>query len=397
MTVDDLQEELVRAALRRSLDAVTPRRQAFDRLMMAVRAEADRSRTPLWRRRGAATRSLRPLAAAVLASLAVGGVGAAVGVHGHLRGHARSAGSSATRATDVPPPRAGSMMAYDPVTRTVVLFGGRNGSGPQDTLADTWTWDGSRWHHQRPSVSPPASWDGLMAFDPNSATVILYIDHARAASGTWSWDGGTWHRVQAGGPAANGLELALDRTARSPMLLTGSGPCSTMAWYWTGATWVRATGPGPRRGMAEDMVTDPASGHVALITTSYSGSGPIVPGPPTAPCSSEGSTWRWDGSSWHQQPFRSIGPAGAFSGATDDSSGKVVVFTDSGETWTSESGAWSRQHPARSPSPRTDASMVFDAATHRVMLFGGWGGDGPLDDTWVWDGTGWTEVQPCCS
>jgi hypothetical protein len=393
--VDDLHEELVRAALRESLDAITPRPHAFERLMAAVRAEAGRPRTRPLGLRGVRTRALRPLAVATLLSFAVGGAGAAA-VHGRLGAHGGGGPGSARWSTDAPPPRAGSMMAYDPVTRTVVLFGGRTATAPDAALADTWTWDGSRWRRHRPSTSPPPSGDGLMAFDPNSATVILYIDRAHAASGTWSWDGNVWHRVQAGGPAANGLELALDRTARSPMLLTGSGPCTTMAWYWTGATWVRATGPGPRRGTSEDMITDPASGHVALITTSYSGSGPIIPGPPTALCGAEGSTWQWDGSSWHERRFRSAGPAGPFDGATDDASGQVVVFTDSGETWTSDSGTWSRQHPRHSPSPRTGASMVFDAATRTVMLFGGWSGGRPLGDTWTWDGADWT-AQPCCS
>jgi hypothetical protein len=36
--------------------------------------------------------------------------------------------------------------------------------------------------------------------------------------------------------------------------------------------------------------------------------------------------------------------------------------------------------------------MAYDAATRTVVLFGGLGAeDKPLNDTWTWDGSTWTE------
>jgi hypothetical protein len=397
--MDDLYDEAVRAALRRTLDDITPRPEAFARAMAAVRAEAARSRVSARPRRcaGALQRSFRPLVVALLLSVVVGSVGAGLGLHGRLGERGIGAASSRDGTTRTTSARYRSMMAYDPVTRTVVMFDPTHRIG----RAETWIWDGSRWHHQLPRTSPPPSRAALMAFDPTTATVILYLDEVHSSScprdgcagpETWSWDGNNWQQKdQAVGPHTAGVELALDPTLKSPLLLTDSGSCATTAWRWTGATWIRATtAPGPARSAAEDLITDPASGHLELITTSYSGYGPIGDGPPER-CTTQASTWQWNGSSWHEQPFATPGPTGPFTGATDDFSGQIVVFTDSGETWTSDSGAWVRQHPRHSPTARISPSMVFDGAHHKVLLFGGFDGQRPLEDTWTWDGSDWTQ------
>ena len=46
------------------------------------------------------------------------------------------------------------------------------------------------------------------------------------------------------------------------------------------------------------------------------------------------------------------------------------------------------------PSPRINATAAFDAARGSVVLFGGFGPYGSLDDTWVWDGSRWREEHP---
>src|SRR5688500_16231631 len=44
------------------------------------------------------------------------------------------------------------------------------------------------------------------------------------------------------------------------------------------------------------------------------------------------------------------------------------------------------------PAARSLHGMIYDAARARVLLFGGRGAGGPLNDTWTWDGTRWTRV-----
>jgi hypothetical protein len=80
----------------------------------------------------------------------------------------------------------------------------------------------------------------------------------------------------------------------------------------------------------------------------------------------------------------------------DDATGTTLFFggfngTELAETWTWNGTVWDRLTPTTSPPALRGASMVYDAATHNVVLFGGLGAGGPVADTWTWDGTNWTK------
>jgi hypothetical protein len=45
------------------------------------------------------------------------------------------------------------------------------------------------------------------------------------------------------------------------------------------------------------------------------------------------------------------------------------------------------------PPERSDAAIAYDPETGQAVMFGGLGANGSLGDTWIWSGTGWTEVQ----
>src|SRR5205809_7187970 len=47
---------------------------------------------------------------------------------------------------------------------------------------------------------------------------------------------------------------------------------------------------------------------------------------------------------------------------------------------------WTRQTPATSPLPRTNAAMAYDAAAGTIVLFGGRVNGVQRGDTWTWDG-----------
>lgn len=71
----------------------------------------------------------------------------------------------------------------------------------------------------------------------------------------------------------------------------------------------------------------------------------------------------------------------------------------SNETWVWSGQTWAQVKPKQSPPARSDAAMVWDPVTQRVVLFGGHtsgktgaGNAAVLDDAWVWDGTSWTEL-----
>jgi hypothetical protein len=50
-----------------------------------------------------------------------------------------------------------------------------------------------------------------------------------------------------------------------------------------------------------------------------------------------------------------------------------------------------------SPSARYGASLAFDSAHGQLILFGGIDKNGPLADTWNWNGTTWTQLASCSS
>jgi hypothetical protein len=69
-----------------------------------------------------------------------------------------------------------------------------------------------------------------------------------------------------------------------------------------------------------------------------------------------------------------------------------------GDTWEWDGASWTERTPAigPSPSPRYGAAMAYDPVHHYTILFGGYDQDAAMnaelrDDTWVWDGTSWTE------
>lgn len=72
--------------------------------------------------------------------------------------------------------------------------------------------------------------------------------------------------------------------------------------------------------------------------------------------------------------------------------GTVVYYRD---TWVWNGTDWTQRNPAQAPLERFAHAMAYDAARKQVVLFGGFSRAGKtLDDTWVWDGTNWKKMKP---
>jgi len=91
---------------------------------------------------------------------------------------------------------------------------------------------------------------------------------------------------------------------------------------------------------------------------------------------------------------------------TYDSASKMVVlfggFGGNGylnDTWTFDGTTWTQVNTATAPGPRTNAQMAYDLRTRKVVLFGGYDGSNDLGDTWLWDGKTltWTQAAPAHS
>jgi uncharacterized protein (TIGR03437 family) len=119
-----------------------------------------------------------------------------------------------------------------------------------------------------------------------------------------------------------------------------------------------------------------------------------------------GDTWGWNGSVWTQKsPAHSPGTRVAHVMIYDPVRQQVVMFGgyspsspyQLNDTWVWNGTDWTQLNPAHSPPIRANAAAVFDTVNQVVVMFGGTNYHGELSDTWVWDGTDWTQKFPLTS
>jgi hypothetical protein len=291
-------------------------------------------------------------------------------------------GSTWTKRSGNPGARSNAAMAYDAAREQVVLFGAAN-----QRLTDTWVWDGNSWSLKSPTLSPGARGWAAMAYDAAHGQAVLFggEDFGTKLNDTWVWDGTAWTKKNpAHSPSARGRHAMAYDAARGQVVLFGGGyPESALddTWVWDGSDWTR-TSPTlrpPARCVAA-MAYDAAHGQVVLFggQANYS--------------SSLGDTWVWDGINWTRKtPTLSPPGRGWHAMAYDAALGRVLLFGGStvayteevNDTWVWDGSNWTQESPALSPSARIGAGMAYDIAHRQIVLYGG--GDFPeMSDTWAW-------------
>lgn len=130
------------------------------------------------------------------------------------------------------------------------------------------------------------------------------------------------------------------------------------------------------------------------------------------PCTSQGCftpttlLFEYDGENWHPMPTSDFGqglPPALMHGAMvfDADQGQTLLFGgelsgDAGvsdETWLWNGTSWSRGLNTKSPAGRSKASMAYDTAGKRIILFGGRDPSGALlSDTWEWKAGEWRQL-----
>ncbi len=100
--------------------------------------------------------------------------------------------------------------------------------------------------------------------------------------------------------------------------------------------------------------------------------------------------------------LRNLPPRAEFASAYDPVSKLTVIFGGNSqgnlldETWVFDGKGWSHLVTPVHPSARATASMSYDRKTRKVVLFGGFSSTAILNDTWLFDGTTktWSQAQP---
>ncbi len=296
-----------------------------------------------------------------------------------------------------PPPRIGAALAYDGVSGKLLLFSGVRGdvtpqSCPGWIFNDSWSWDGHGWTELHPPTSPPGRSFGNMTFDESRRKTILFGGGAANSDAgkqdTWSWDGISWTLLHPSSSPGH-LEqasIAYDAARQSVVLFgPGAAPVTAQTWVWNGTAWLN---PQPavmppfrvQAAMAYDV-----SNRLVILFGGFPGeSGGL------------NDTWTWDGSHWQQLHPKTSPPGGPGVAAYDPLHRQVVLFVN-GETWSWDGGDWNRLRPSLSPQPRFFASMAYDPAIGKLVLFGGKsiqsnvGGESVNNELWSWDGTSWKQ------
>ena len=389
--------------------------------------------------------------------------------------------------------------AYDPIRDRVVVFGGQTITSDGKTSTpyyDTWEFDGTTWTQvlsDGPHADKPLMvWDGaranilMLGLDTNIATHQYNYDPKTTAwvektgtrlpscvnqgalsyqsnSGTVfftggscagvsvvetseEWDGNQWNpkSVAVNVGRLFGQAMTFDDLRQQTLLfggvVVGSLPATPRNELWTFTNdWSLAYDPNYTPPARELMAfqRDPASGVIWL----FSGRDPNIlygdfwkfqygkwqrvtttTAPPQT-CATPGSAFdtdrqklvilcadntlaEFDLNDW--KTFDSLSknpPARAFSTMTYDANlKKSVLFggytTDYiNETWLWDGTAWTQQRN-HLPPQRIQAEMWFDPHLNRTVIFGGLGRQTSqdrvtrFDDMWSLDGSGWTEIKP---
>ncbi len=257
----------------------------------------------------------------------------------------------------MPQRRSGHAMAYDPVHRTVLIFGGLNDS--HNYLADTWEWNTVTKTWNQWAVAGPAGRQGArMVWDSVNSRILLFggVDLNTFFQDTWAWDPAahTWTNLNpAAKPVGRTFHGMVFNTATSRAVVFGGigYPCGTSGgcavadfndlWEYNSAsnTWVPISTSGalpPGRGWM-GMAYDSAANRIVM----YGGY------KNTAPQFSWGDTWTFSGNTWTQ-----IYP-----------------------------------HPSSPPLVRDSHAMVYDEAHNKMVMFGGY-----LADVWEFSGSVWTHA-----
>ncbi|HET7711837.1 MAG TPA: kelch repeat-containing protein [Thermoanaerobaculia bacterium] len=341
-----------------------------------------------------------------------------------------------------PPGRTHAGAAFDSVRDRVVLYGGFTISADgktTTTFTDTWEFDGTTWTQvvqEGPKVTyprlaydaarnqtimvgmndknetvtyvydagarswkaietaakPACAFDGAATYQPHNNTVV-FLEGICASPGptteAWEWDGSNWAKVETTvkPDRLTGAAITYD-AARATTLTFGGNSIfgSTISTLWARgagewAALLDRTTPMPRSLFTFEA--DPIRQTIWMF------------GGITDSSSALQDLWRLQNGQWLRVDALNAPTSCAVAASTFDTDrGKLVVFCVDANVYEWDGSAWTKSGDLRTkPVTRRFASMTYDRALKKTVLFGGYDDVNYRDDTWLWNGTEWTEVK----
>src|SRR5439155_86351 len=284
----------------------------------------------------------------------------------------------------------------------VILFGGFLGYW----FNDTWAYDfnTNTWTNMAPAVSPPADIPCGMAYDAQSDRMILIVG-CSGTSSTWAYDfsSNMWTNMNPVARPSLRSEPAMTYDAQADRVILFGGrdqsggfyPNDTWAYDFEANTWTNMAPVVSPPGRSSPAVAyDSASSRVIL----FSGWNYGTPN----------DTWAYDSNvnNWtRMDPPATPSPRSYHAMAYDSQSDRVILFSGYGlngkyfdDTWAYDFNAnkWTNKDPFPKPPMRYCHATAYDAQSDRVILFGGDLAGGLFNDTWAYDfnTNAWTNLDP---
>lgn len=282
-----------------------------------------------------------------------------------------------------PAARAYPSMAYDPVSKKIILFGGFSAKG---YLNDTWTFDGTTWTKLTTSSAPPVRTNASMTFDKGSRKLIMFggYNGSNYLGDTWTFDGSTstWTNANptTAPKAVTGPMLFPDPVNGHADVYGGFDGMFYQAttYQWSGTNWVNLNTPTSAYARSIAVV---ATDNATKTTVLFDGLGDLNPY----------NTWTFDGTTWTLQSPTTLPPSRYGAPGVYDPAYKAVLTFGGGEggvdtltdTWAwTTAGNWVQLTPGQSPPAREGYGMAWDPAIGHTVIFGGQSGASFLGDTW---------------
>jgi N-acetylneuraminic acid mutarotase len=355
-------------------------------------------------------RKVLTLAIVLAAVVAAAGLGLGLGLG---LGHGKGASPHQSAWTQLWPPgtlpaaRCAQAMAYEPLGRRLIMFGGTNDLVAD--LDDTWAYDSvaNTWAELRPSGSIPSvrslpAW----VYASTAKRLILFggVNETGLLDDTWTYDpvANTWTKLDPAGVVPPGRVWAASAydSDTGKLIVFGGGAGAfdantitadvqlndTWAYDPAANTWteLKPSGAVPTGRYASVMAYDPSKRKMILF-------GGMTP---TARLN---DTWAYDPAT---NTWTELSPAGAApsprGGHTmvyEPASGRMIVFGGGtsftamvNDTWAYDAAAnsWVELTPTGIlPWPRGAHSMAYDPNTQRFITFGG------VDDTGAYFNETW--------
>ena len=303
---------------------------------------------------------------------------------------ATSTPASAAATPFQPEARSAASMTYDPTSKSVLLFGGTGATGTRNDLA---SWDGTAWTSLAADGPAPRD-DAQLVADPDRGVVVLFGGRSDGTvhDDTWEWDGTAWTELDVAGPPARvHAAAAYDQASKRVLLYGGIGTDDVElhdTWAFDGSSWTKLDDVGIPDRAPNGMAFDAAVGLPVVLAVDLA--------TPDANDAYPSSVWGWDGSAWNVlgETGPSFSPLQSFvetTGHPDLLDGGVVsdtvtLYQWSGEDWTTLATG--------GPPVRNGQAAAFDRERGRLVMFGGFADRRDFGDTWEFDGTAWTQVDP---